>query len=309
VSRRGKQTLAAGQPDKVGRIDTERLSARPAGADRLVELLARPRFEVFPAEGIERDVAEHVPTSVKVTVTSSPSRGLDATLSLTERLAKLGFQVVPHLAARLVVDRSHLRQLLERLDASGVREAFVVGGDSVEPAGDFSDALSLLQAVRSAGHGFDEIGITGYPESHPQIGDEQLMQATLDKAPLATYVVSQVCFDPKAIAEWIAAVRTRGVGLPIYVGIPGIVQKSRLLRIATQIGVGESRRFLTKHGNWAMRLIRPRAYTPDRLIDQLRSQLEDPEAGIDGFHVYTLNGIARTEAWRRAKLERAGSAR
>ena len=92
-------------------------SARPSGGDPLLELLARPRYEVFPAEGIEDEVAEHVPASIKITVTSSPARGLEGTLSLTERLAKLGFQAVPHLAARLVVDRSHLQRVLQRLDA------------------------------------------------------------------------------------------------------------------------------------------------------------------------------------------------
>ena len=51
----------------------------PVGRDPLAQLLARPRYEVFPAEGIEQEVAEHVPTSVKLTVTSSPARGLEAT--------------------------------------------------------------------------------------------------------------------------------------------------------------------------------------------------------------------------------------
>jgi methylenetetrahydrofolate reductase (NADPH) len=41
---------------------------------------------------------------------------------------------VPHLAARLVVDRVHLHELLARLDELGVRDVFVVAGDIGQPA-------------------------------------------------------------------------------------------------------------------------------------------------------------------------------
>ena len=50
----------------------------------------------------------HLGTDVKVTVTASPRKGLEATLGLSERLARAGYPVVPHLSARLVRDRSHL---------------------------------------------------------------------------------------------------------------------------------------------------------------------------------------------------------
>ena len=81
----------------------------------LVELLRRPRYEVFHLPGIEDEVAEHVPTDVKMTVTSSPKRGIEATLELSEELARRGFEVVPHVAARLVANKGHLREILGRL--------------------------------------------------------------------------------------------------------------------------------------------------------------------------------------------------
>jgi methylenetetrahydrofolate reductase (NADH) len=275
---------------------------RPAGRDPVADVLVRPRYEVFPAEGIEDEVTQHVPRSVKVTVTSSPSRGLDATLNLTERLAQLGYGVVPHLAARLIADEAHLRRVVQRLDGAGVREAFVVAGDSKEPIGEFPDALALLRAITGTSHRLTELGIAGYPESHPLMGDEQAIRALLDKAPLATYIVSQVCFDADAIVGWIARVRQRGVAPPILLGVPGIVERRRLLRIATTIGVGESMGHLRKHWSWAARLITPGAYNPDRLIDGLRPCLVDQDAGVDGLHVYTFNALAKTERWRRAKL-------
>jgi methylenetetrahydrofolate reductase (NADPH) len=262
----------------------------------LVEALERPRYEIYPAAGIAAEVAEHVPRSIKVTVTSSERRGLDATLNLTADLAKRGYEVAPHLAARLVLDRAHLERILRRLEDAGVGDVFVIAGDPREPLGDFPDGLSLLVAMRELGHRFAETGFVGYPERHPFIGDDVLAKALRDKAPFASYVITQVCFEPRAIDDWVTALRLDGVSLPVYVGIPGVVEQERLLRISTRIGVHEPARFLKASG----------VYTPIPLVDGLTS-LGDPTAGIRGFHVYTFNELARTEAWRRARLEQARS--
>jgi methylenetetrahydrofolate reductase (NADPH) len=266
----------------------------------LVELLKRPRYEIFPLPGIEDELAEHVSTEIKVTVTSSPRRGLEATLRLSEEAAGRGFDVVPHLAARLVADEAHLRELLTRLREIGVREVFVIAGDAEEPAGRFASAADLLGAMDELGHGFRDIGISGYPESHPFIRDETTIQAMFDKAPFASYIVSQLCLDPAVIAAWIDAVRERGVELPILVGIPGVTPRRKLLRIAARIGVGESMRFARGQGNLLARLLLRGSVGPGELLAGLAPHAER----IAGLHVYTFNELGATERWRQATLER-----
>ena len=258
------------------------------------------RYEVLPVDGIEELVTAHVPREVTVTVTASPARGLEATLSVTEHLVAEGYQVVPHLSARLVRDGAHLDDLVARLEAIGVREAFVPAGDAVEP-GEFPDAASLLRAL--AGRHLRELGITGYPESHHFIDDETTIKAMHEKAPLASYIVSQICFDPATIASWVGAVRERGTTLPIWIGVPGIVDNAKLLRISMKIGLGESARFLRHHGSWMSRLM-TRSFKPDPLVKRLGPLYADPEAGIAGFHLYTFNEVAKTERWRRRTLEK-----
>jgi methylenetetrahydrofolate reductase (NADPH) len=278
---------------------------RLAGPDQrraLLHHLEHPRYEVLPLDGIEERVAAHVPVGVKVTVTASPARGLDATLALTERLAARGYTVVPHLSARLVRDEAHLDAILVRLRAAGVRETFVPAGDATEP-GRFADAASLLHAMGEHRGAFAEVGITGYPESHHLIDDETTIQAMFAKAPMATYIVSQICFDPDTIRTWVGRVRARGTLLPIWVGLPGIVPNAKLLRISMKIGLGESARFLRAHRAWLRRLI-TRTFTPDPLIRGLAPLYGDGEAGIGGFHVYTFNEVERTERWRRQLMER-----
>lgn len=284
----------------------EKVAVRPAGRDVLVEFLRRPRYEVIPLAGVEDAVAAHVPKEVKLTVTASPKQGLEATLRVTEALAREGYQVVPHLSARLVVDEAHVGEILQRLDELGVREAFVIAGDVKSPAGKFGGAAALLAAMAQVGHRLDEIGVTGYPESHPFISDEMTIRAMFEKEPYATYIVSQISFDPEIIRSWVERVRRRGVELPIHIGIAGPIDRVKLLRISMRIGLGESARFLRWHGSWFGRLLLPAAHTPDGLVEALTPSVAVPENKIGGFHFYTFNEVEKTEEWRREALGRLG---
>ena len=273
-----------------------------ATALALAERRRRPRFEILPLDGVEEQVRAHLGTEARVTVTASPRKGLDATLELSERLAGAGYTVVPHLSARLVRDSVQLHEILERLLAAGIRELFVPAGDAPEP-GEFAGAAELLAAMGPLRERFDEVGITGYPETHHLISDEETIQAMFAKAPMATCIISQICFDADVIAAWIAEVRRRGTALPVWVGLPGSVDYAKLMRISMKIGLGESARFLRHHGNWISRVL-TRQFKPDPLLRGLAATAADPNANIAGFHLYTFNEVARTERWRRETLER-----
>jgi methylenetetrahydrofolate reductase (NADPH) len=275
---------------------------RLVGSATLGELLARSRYEVIPLAGIEEQVLEHVPRDVTLTVTASPVKGLDHTLELAGTLSALGYPVVPHLSARLVVDRSHLTEVISRLAGIGVRDVFVVAGDADQPAGAYEGASELLDAMHEVGHPFEQIGITGYPESHPLIDDETTIAAMFEKARHATYITSQICFDSRVTVGWVNDVWARGTRLPIFIGIPGVVPRAKLLRVSARIGIGESLRYLRKHGDFVTRFLQPGGFSPDRLIEGLGPVLADPEQKIAGFHIFTFNDLADTEAWRRRTL-------
>jgi methylenetetrahydrofolate reductase (NADPH) len=277
--------------------------ANVTAASALAELLRRPRYEVLPLEGIEEDVAASLGKDVIITVTGSPSRGLDATLELSEWLAREGYAVVPHLPARQVRDQAHLDELLDRIKEAGIRRLFVPAGDASAVEGQFHGAADLLAAMGPRRADFDAIGITGYPESHHLISDEETIRAMFEKAEMATEIISQICFDAGTIADWIGKVRARGTHLPIWIGLPGIVDYRKLLRISARIGLGESARFLGHQHGLLSRLL-TRRFTPDRLVRELAPTAADPEARVAGFHLYTFNEVERTERWRRETLDR-----
>ena len=273
-----------------------------AATSRVAELLVHPRYEVLPFGSVEEAVLEHVPRDVTLTVTVSPRKGIEHTLDVTERLTKHGYSVVPHLSARLVRDRAHLAEILARVDEIGAHDVFVVAGDADKPAGEYVGAAPLLEAIAELGHRFENVGITGYPESHPLIPDETTIQAMFDKARFATYIVSQICFDPSVTASWVERVWNRGTRLPIYIGIPGAVPRTKLMRVSASIGLGASARFLLRHRSWFGQALRPGGFSPDSLIAGLEPSLADPEHKIAGFHIFTFNDLADTESWRQLKL-------
>ena len=275
-----------------------------SGLARAAPLLRSPRYEVLPAPRTEQAVLDWVPAELTVTVTASPAKGLEETIALAERLAGHGYHVVPHLSARLVRDDAHLAEIVARLTGCGIDDVFVPAGDADPPVGRFASALSLLEQLTEMGRPFARVGITGYPESHPKIDDDITIQAMWDKRLHATYVVSNLCFNPATLRHWISRIRARGITLPLFVGLAGPVERARLLRMAAKAGAAESARFLAGHTEWFLRLGTPGGYSPERLLERTGATLVSPASAVEGLHLFTFNQVRQTEEWRRALLDR-----
>ena len=271
-------------------------------------LLENARYEVLPTASIEDKLLEHVPVDRTITVTASPSKGLEPTLDLTERLTGHGYVAVPHLAARMVRDRAELAEICERLSGKGITRVFVPGGDA-DPPGAYPDALSMLEDLADLGRPFPHVGITGYPESHPTINDDLTIQSMWDKRRYATHVVSNLTFDPSVLSAWVKRMRGRGITMPLLLGLPGPVDRTKLLSMAGKIGVGESTRFLNKHKGTFARLAAPGGFTGEKFLQKCAAELSAPEMGVVGVHVFTFNQVAETEQWRGALLDQLGSRR
>ncbi|PSQ02319.1 methylenetetrahydrofolate reductase [Halobacteriales archaeon QS_4_69_31] len=272
----------------------------------LEHLLTGARFELMPFESFEEEIT-HLPEDATIAITTSPQLGIGATVERTEEAREQGFDVVPHIAARYVEDRDHLTEIADRLTAAGVTDIFVPGGDREEPAGEFESAYDLLVALNELGYEFEEVGITGYPEGHDFLSEETLAESMASKEPYATYIVTQLCYDPDAVIEWVEDVRARGIDLPVEVGIPGVMNYQRLLEISQKVGVGDSIKFLRKTTGvfgFVRQLIGSRGvYKPDDLVDGLAPYVGDEEYNIRGIHIYTFNQTPDTEDWRLGRLD------
>ncbi|MEV6013664.1 methylenetetrahydrofolate reductase [Streptomyces sp. NPDC051976] len=268
----------------------------------LVDLVRNISYEVMPFKKTERDVLEYVPAEVPLTVTVTEAKGIDTTLELTERLTRHGYSVSPHLPARQFVDAQHVADVVARLKESQIRSVFVVGGDAPKPAGAFQDAYSLLRALEEIHHPFEEVGIGGYPEGHAAIPQDALELALKQKAPMATRILTQICFDATTTANWAGGIAGTGVDLPVYVGMPGPVNRQKLMRISAGIGLGQSARFLQKQQSLLWRFLLPGGYKPTKLAKQLGASVPKTDGNIRGLHIFTFNELRQTELWRQRLL-------
>ncbi len=261
----------------------------------LRKLLEGVVYEIIPMkDAYER--ALNLPPGSFVSVTASPAKGMGATIELSEQLAGRGYKVIPHISARLTADHAELVAMVRRLDAVGITRAFVVGGDTTAP-GEFFDAMSLIRALVQLDHPFVELGVTGYPEGHPFIPEQLLIDALLEKQPHASYMATQMCFDTDRIVSWVHERRASGVDLPLVIGLPGAIDTFKLMTIGARIGVGTSLKFLSKNRRAMGKLMKPGQFTPDELLEGLVQLSDDPAMKIWGLHLFTFNQIESTLRW------------
>lgn len=256
------------------------------------EAAARVRLEVVPSADLLSQLPLALGAPGSVSVTCLPHHGPARTVEASINLALLGYHTVPHLAARSITSQAELHSLLRQLQGAGVSELFLVAGDRRTPAGPYSWSGQLLEAVKAYSPEFS-LGIAGYPEGHPELSQEQLMSSLRAKAPMASSLVTQMCFSAQAISRYLHAIRKNDVMLPVWVGVPGPVSIKKLVSMGARLGVGRSIKLA--RGTGMARALRRRGdfnYDSAQLIRQVHHELAgDPL--FAGFHVYTFNDLAR----------------
>ena len=115
-------------------------------------------------------------------------------------------------------------------------------------------------------------------------------------------MTTQMCFDGRAVADFLSACRADGIALPVQIGIPGVADRLKLMQISTRIGVGQSVRFLAKHRGLVGRFVKPGGFTPEELLENLAPVIAEAGTGVVGVHIYTFNQCETTERWRQEYL-------
>jgi methylenetetrahydrofolate reductase (NADPH) len=274
----------------------------PAEVRRLV---AATRFELVPMKGVDAAI-EALPESSSVSVTCSPTKGIPATLELTMRLLDLGHHPIPHISARMVEGPDEVFKLAAWIREHGLHDLFVVGGDAEHPHGPYADGLTFLHDLLAHDHGLQRIGVPAYPDGHPTIDRSVLRdalhakQAVITEAGVAAGASTQMCFDADRIRGWLQVERSQGLTLPIHLGVPGVVDRARLMRMGARLGVGTSLRYLSKNRASIVRMLAPGGYDPTGLVRALAPDAE--LLGIVGLHSFTFNSVADTAKWRQTLL-------
>ena len=264
---------------------------------RIRKDLENAYMEIIPVPGIEDRIGTLQP-NMHVAITCSPTKGVDTTVELSEKLIAQGFQVIPHISAKSVTGEKHLETIIKKLDELSIESVFVPGGDGPEPLGEFNNAYDLLKALQKSGHNLKKIGIAAHPEGHPDISNKILMEALEKKKGLADYIVTQMCFDANILGDWLVRINQQGIHLPVWVGLPGVIERGPLLRTSLRIGVGDSLRFLKKKSKVAAELMKSSIYNPEKLVTSISEYKDIADTNLAGYHIFCFNQIEKTEKWR-----------
>jgi methylenetetrahydrofolate reductase (NADPH) len=236
----------------------------------------------------------------RVYLSAVPNRPVDEALGAAIRLRAAGFEPVPHIAVRNFASIAALDDFLARLNGeAGVAHALVIAGDRAE-CGPLRRALDAIDGGTLRRRGIRTIGVAGYPDGHPRIGEVELNRALGEKivaaeaTGLAVEIVTQFCFNAGAILDFVARVRTFGFEHPVRVGLAGPTSLAALLRYAARCGVRTSAQALVQRSGLVRQMFA--MATPDDLV---RTLAEATPAGVTP-HFFSFGGLPATARWTRA---------
>jgi methylenetetrahydrofolate reductase (NADPH) len=271
----------------------------PAPIARIAGFMAD--FSIEATRPSEADIAAlSVARGTRVFLSALPNRPADEAVASAVRLSALGFEPVPHVAVRNFASAQALDDFLARVNGeAGVTSALVIAGDRAE-YGPFRQALDAIDSGLLRRRGFLSIGIAGYPEGHPKIGDDELARALADKIAaaqatgLTVEIVTQLCFDTGAILNFIARLRAFGFEHRLRIGLAGPTSLTSLVRYASRCGVRTSAQGLARRSGLVRQMFTQA--TPDDLV---RALAEAAPANV-ALHFFSFGGIPATGRWVQA---------
>ncbi len=236
----------------------------------------------------------------RVYLSAVPNRPAAESAAAAVRVRAAGLEPVPHVAVRNFESVAALDEFLARLNGeAAVDNVLVIAGDRND-CGPFRNALDAIDSGVLRRRGIRSIGIAGYPEGHPRIADEELSRALAEKITaadavgLAVEIVTQFCFDARAILDFVARLRSFGFEHRLRIGLVGPTNLTSLMRYASRCGVRTSAQALARRSGLMRQMFA--MTTPDDLI---RALAEASPAGVVP-HFFSFGGIPATSRWARA---------
>lgn len=279
-------------------------------------------IEVMPRTAAKiESFRDLLPNGTRVYIACVEGTEFSDMLATAKRIRAEGFEVMPHLPARLIPSLSTLEDWLRRYrDEADIHQALLLGGGVKTPVGDLDSSLQMIESGLFDKLGFKRLHVAGHPEGNADIdrdGSSRIVDAAIltkqafsERTDADMAITTQFFFDAKPVIAWADRLRDIGVTLPIHVGIAGPTKLQTLLKFAVACGVGPSVKVLRKRAMDLSKLMLP--YEPtDVLADLAAHQSNNPNSGIAQVHFFPLGGIKATVQWasdQTSVAARAGAA-
>lgn len=252
--------------------------------------------------------ARILPPGTKVYVPKVPRESFQDKLRQIRLLKNARIQAVPHIVARQLSSAAELCDFVGAAVAdSGVKRVLVIGGDADNVAGPFNDAADVIASGILEDAGIREIDVAGYPDGHPKIPKDVILNDLRAKVTfaqersLALGIVTQFSFSADAIAWYCDMLHKEGIVTPVYAGLAGPTSPAQLLRFAAICGVSTSIRAANKLGLNALKLAANT--TPDKHLDALAAHHRRGDTGnLAGIHIFSFGGFVKSAGWLTEKI-------
>ena len=277
-------------------------------------LLQGYSIEVMPRTAAKvENFRELLPQGTRVYIAHIDGTPIEDMIDTARRLARDGFNVMPHFPARIIKDRATLGEWIAQYRGEAdVKQALLLAGGLSNPVGDFENSLQLMET--GLFDGFERLHVAGHPEGNrdidPKGGDEQVMaalrwkQAFSERTDAKMAIATQFAFEAGPIIEWADRLAAEGINLPIHLGVAGPAKLQTLLKFAIACGVGPSLRVLQRRAKDVTKLVVP--FEPTELINKLAAhKAANPNFGVESIHFFPLGGIKTNANWA---IENGGSA-
>ena len=265
-------------------------------------------IEVIPRSAAKiESFAEILPKDTRVYIAHIQNEEIEAMVTTAKRLNEEGFNVMPHIPARMIKNQSMLHDWISMYQhEAGVNEALLLAGGSNTPIGDFDSSIQLIESGLFDKAGFKRLHIAGHPEGCKDIdpdGGYKNVSAALSwkqefskRTDASMAINTQFCFDAEVVKEWAKNIRKSGIDIPIHIGIAGPAKLQTLLKFSLECGVGASMKVLTKRAKDITKLLLP--YEPTQIINALAIFKDSYlDFNIEQVHFFPLGGIKRTVDW------------
>ena len=236
------------------------------------------------------------PDFISVTFGAGGSAGGVSTVEVADFIQnELRIPALAHLIC-MGNDEASAAEVLNRLDAIGVRDVLALRGDRTPArpeSPDFAQARDRAHFIKYKKPQFSGQGAS-YPEGHPESETlrKDVENLCIKQRAGAEHLLTQLFFDNTCFYRFLNLARRAGVTLPVSAGVMPIVKRSQIERTVALSSASLPSEFTRMISRWQD----DPAALYDAGIDYAVRQLRDLiEGGADGVHLYAMNDAAVAE--------------
>ena len=277
-------------------------------SESLKDFLGDFSIEVMPrtASKIE-SFTEILPQSTRIYIAHIEGVPIEEMVETAKRLASEGFNVMPHFPARIIKDKSMLDDWINRYQGeAGIEQALLLAGGVSKPHGDYENSMQLVETELFEKYNFKHLHFAGHPEGNKDIdsdGSNKNVDAALswkqkfkERTDIALALTTQFCFEAEPVIEWANSLTSKGIDIPIHIGVAGPAKLQTLIKFSIACGVGPSLRVLQKRAKDVKKLLLP--FEPNEFLETLAEHKKtNPDFNITNVHFFPLGGINVNASW------------